>query len=101
VEYIPFRFWKGTGSIQDIRLPHRIINGAMPDGFDIHPITHPMNTMIGVIEVSTTNAFFLRDDFRALGYALALGNFNNDDNQGKELLFVVFRSETYEDIGVI
>lgn len=66
VEYIPFRSWKGTGSTRDIRLHRRIINGATPDGFDIHRITRPMSTMIGAIEVSADDERVFSDQLDLL-----------------------------------
>jgi hypothetical protein len=54
-------------------------------GFDIHQIIHQMNMMIGVIEVKN-NFIEIQNDivfdiFK--GYAVAIGNFNHDDNQGR------------------
>ena len=47
-----------------------------------------MNTMIGVIEVMIGEMPWLLQSTSAalmsLGYALAVGNFNADDNQGKK-----------------
>ncbi len=60
-------------------------------GFDIHQIIQRMNMMIGVIEVnqkvneseiSMSLSLFL---FLLKGYAVAIGNFNDDDNQGRSI----------------
>lgn len=58
----------------------------MQVGYDIHRIIHQMNTMIGAIEVCReeirNNCFDEKHPFLHLGYAVAVGNFNADENQG-------------------
>ena len=85
MKFIHFRFSSITGLIHGIHLLHHIIHGVKAAGFDIHRIIPQTNTTIGVTEVRQKEWIEekTKAEFLFQGYAVAVGNFNGDDNQGK------------------